>query len=101
MNRALFTNTALTTLGKPRYDVLFHNQIQDPEEVAKSKRYSIERESSQTNNVTDNTPHKDFVDLIERDWEYGKKAFVVTYGILVTSNPNTGKKNLHFAGYWL
>lgn len=101
MNRSTFTNTALTTLGRPIYDVLFHNKAQDPEEVAKSKRYFLERNATQTNNVTDNTIHTDFAELIEADWQYGNKAFVVTYGILVTSNHNTGKKKLHFAGYWM
>lgn len=101
MNRQVFANRALSMDGKPIYDVLFHNKAQDPEEVSKSKRYTLERTATQTSNVTDDTLHRDFASLIERDWEYGKKAFVVTYGMVVSKNLDSNKQKIQFAGYWL
>jgi hypothetical protein len=100
MNRQLFANTSLDKHGRPLYDVEFKNMLQDPSEVAKSKRYFLERRKSQTNNVSDNTTHEDFTKAIEKDWMYGNTKFTVTYGPLVTQNFDKPTKTIAFSGYW-
>jgi len=102
MKRYIFINTALNVDGSLKYEVIFRNIEQDPTEVARSKRYQLELLSSKNiGNPTSARANVDFSNLIEGDWEQGKRQFVVTYGMIVRGKGYSDKNTIQFAGYWI
>lgn len=97
MNRAKFVNKALNRNGRPIYDMVYHNFRLDPSEVAKSKRYDLWFDNEPTNITYD---AEDIKIEIEKDWSYGFKTFVCTFGIIQSVNNDGTKRRVQFAGYW-
>ena len=101
MKRQTFMNRSITKDGKPIYELIFNNMMQSPEEVAKSKTYTILKDQPKAQSTVTITNIPDLVGVIEEDWTYGKTKFIVTYGPLISHNFDTMKMKIQFAGYWI
>jgi hypothetical protein len=97
MKRHLFANPSLDKDGQPVYDIVYKNKMQSPEEVAKSKIYRFVKKVPKFETSTNN---ERLEDIFEKDWVYGYKRFVLTYGPIISQSMETNERKVQFAGYW-